>query len=184
MVRKEFIPAVGICLIAMLFAGCEEQNLATVKKSKLIAYENSQLKEQLAQQGKKIEEQTARQEKKIQEQVAQREKKIEEQTAQQEKKIQERVAQREKEIQERLAQREKKIEEQNGLLRECQQRREVLEKRFEEAINVRISEEMGIFKEVTEQMEKENGELKAQISKLEQQLKDINSPAEPRSLAP
>jgi outer membrane murein-binding lipoprotein Lpp len=56
-VRKEFILAVGICLIAVLIAGCEEQNLSTAKESKLIAYENRQLKEQLAQQEKKIEEQ-------------------------------------------------------------------------------------------------------------------------------
>lgn len=57
-VRKEFILAVGICLIAVLIAGCEEQNLSTAKESKLIAYENRQLKEQLAQQEKKIEEQS------------------------------------------------------------------------------------------------------------------------------
>ena len=56
-VRKEFILAVGICLIAVLIAGCEEQNLSTAKESKLIAYENRQLKEQLAQQEKKVEEQ-------------------------------------------------------------------------------------------------------------------------------
>ena len=56
-VRKEFILAVGICLIAVLIAGCEEQNLSTAKESKLIAYENRQLKEPLAQQEKKIEEQ-------------------------------------------------------------------------------------------------------------------------------
>jgi len=56
-VRKDFILAVGICLIAVLIAGCEEQNLSTAKESKLIAYENRQLKEQLAQQEKKIEEQ-------------------------------------------------------------------------------------------------------------------------------
>jgi len=56
-VRKEFALAVGSCLIAMLIAGCEEQNLSTAKESKLIAYENRQLKEQLAQQEKKIEEQ-------------------------------------------------------------------------------------------------------------------------------
>ena len=56
-VRKEFALAVGICLIAVLIAGCEEQNLSTAKESKLIAYENRQLKEQLAQQEKKIEEQ-------------------------------------------------------------------------------------------------------------------------------
>lgn len=56
-VRKEFALAVGICLIAVLIAGCEEQNLSTAKESKLIAYENRQLKEQLAQREKKIEEQ-------------------------------------------------------------------------------------------------------------------------------
>jgi len=180
MVRKEFILAVGICLIAMLFAGCEEQNLATVKKSKLIAYENRQLKEQRAQQEKKIEEQTARQEKKIQEQVAQ-----------QEKEIQERAAQREKEIQEQLAQREKKIEEQNRLLRECQQRREVLEKRFNGEVGTAVNKTMEIFGQVNEQIQQENDELKTQVhqlqtevSKLEQQLKKRGSPAEPQPLAP
>jgi hypothetical protein len=58
LVRKEFILAVGICLIAVLIAGCEEQNLSTTRESKLIAYENRQLKKQLAQQEKKIEEQS------------------------------------------------------------------------------------------------------------------------------
>ncbi len=67
-VRKEFALAVGICLIAVLIAGCEEQNLSTAKESKLIAYENRQLKEQLAQQEKRIEEQLAQREKKIEEQ--------------------------------------------------------------------------------------------------------------------
>jgi len=42
----------------MLIAGCERQSLSTAKESKLIAYENRQLKEQLAQQEKKIEEQS------------------------------------------------------------------------------------------------------------------------------
>ncbi len=57
-VRKEFVLAVGSCLIAMLIAGCEEQNLSTARRDKLIAYENKQLKEQLAQQEKKVEEQS------------------------------------------------------------------------------------------------------------------------------
>ena len=71
-VRKEFVLAVGSCLIAMLIAGCEEQNLSTARRDKLIAYENKQLKEQLAQREKKIEEQL--------EQLAQQEKKVEEQS--------------------------------------------------------------------------------------------------------
>jgi len=67
-VRKEFILAVGICLIAVLIAGCEEQNLSTAKESKLIAYENKQLKEQMAQREKEFGEQIAQLEKKIEEQ--------------------------------------------------------------------------------------------------------------------
>ncbi len=158
MVRKEFVLAVGSCLIAILFAGCEEQNLATVKKSKLIAYENRQLKEQIAQQEKKIEDQRAQQEKKCEEQ---------------------------------LAQQEKKCEEQNKLLGECQQRKEVLEKRFDKAVDARTSTAMEIFRQATEQIKQENdelrakvGELKAQVSKLEQELKKSESPAEPQSLTP
>lgn len=67
-VRKEFALAVGICLIAVLIAGCEEQNLSTAKESKLIAYENKQLKEQMAQREKEFGEQIAQLEKKIEEQ--------------------------------------------------------------------------------------------------------------------
>jgi uncharacterized protein YukE len=67
-VWKEFILAVGSCLIAMLIAGCEEQNLSAVKENKLIAYENKQLKEQMAQREKEFGEQTAQLEKKIEEQ--------------------------------------------------------------------------------------------------------------------
>ena len=67
-VRKEFILAVGICLIAVLIAGCEEQNLSITKKNKLIAYENKQLKEQMAQREKEFGGQIAQLEKKIEEQ--------------------------------------------------------------------------------------------------------------------
>jgi outer membrane murein-binding lipoprotein Lpp len=158
MVRQEVILAVGSCLIAVLIAGCEEQNLSTVKKSRLIAYENRQLKEQLAQQEKKIEDQ---------------------------------LAQQKKEIKEQVAQREKQIEERNKLLEECQQRRKILEERFEGEVNTRINEKMAIFIQASEQMRQENDEFKAQVaelsaqvSKLEQQLKNIGSPTEPQSLAP
>ncbi len=57
-VRKEFVLAVGSCLIAMLISGCEEQNLSTARRDRLITYENKQLKEQLAQQEKEVEEQS------------------------------------------------------------------------------------------------------------------------------
>jgi chromosome segregation ATPase len=68
LVRKEFILAVGSCLIAMLIAGCEEEKPSAVKENKLIAYENKQLKEQMAQREKEFGEQTAQLEKKIEEQ--------------------------------------------------------------------------------------------------------------------
>ena len=58
MARKVVILTVGSCLIAVLIAGCEEQNLSTARRNKLIAYENKRLKEQLAQQEEKVEEQS------------------------------------------------------------------------------------------------------------------------------
>jgi outer membrane murein-binding lipoprotein Lpp len=68
LVRKEFILAVGSCLIVMLIAGCEEEKPSAVKENKIIAYENRQLKEQMAQREKEFGEQTAQLEKKIEEQ--------------------------------------------------------------------------------------------------------------------
>jgi septal ring factor EnvC (AmiA/AmiB activator) len=129
MVRKELVLAIGSCLIAMLFAGCEEQNLSTAKKNKLMAYENKQLEERLAQQ-------------------------------------------------------EKKIEEQNRLLEECQQKRNILEKEFKEEVNAKISKAMELFSRMSKQLKQENDKLKAQVSKLEQQLKESESTTEPQSLAP
>ena len=158
--RKEIILAVGGCLIVMMVAGCEEQNLSAAKKGRLAAYENKHLKEQLAQQEKKSEEQKAQQEKKFEEQ---------------------------------LAQQEKKIKEQNKLLSECQQRKEILEKRFEAEVDARISETVGFFGYVNEQLKQENDqlnarkmeleaqveELKTKVSRLEQQLKIPITPPSP-----
>lgn len=47
--------AIGIVLVVMLAAGCEEQSLTSTRKSKLIANENRQLKEQLVRRDRKIE---------------------------------------------------------------------------------------------------------------------------------
>lgn len=117
-VRKEFVLAVGSCLIVMLIAGCEEQNPSTAKESKLIAYENRQLKEQLAQQ-------------------------------------------------------EKKIEEQSRLLEECQQRKRGLEERFEEELDAKMNEIIGVFGEADEELRQENSQLKARIEKLQAQVRKL-----------
>jgi chromosome segregation ATPase len=165
LVRKEFILAVGGCLIVMLIAGCEQQNIPTEKKNRLIAYENKPLKEQLAQQDKKIEEQ---------------DRLLKE--CQQKREVLEKVFEKEQ-------QQEKKIEEQDKLLKECQQRRDVLENRFNEELNGIIKEVTEVFSQSDEQMRQENDrlkaqveELKAKVSNLEQQLKKCESAAGPRPL--
>ena len=55
-VSKAFVLAVGIVFI-MLIAGCGEENLSNVKKHKLIANENRQLKKELEFSDKEIEKQ-------------------------------------------------------------------------------------------------------------------------------
>ena len=66
--RETVILTISIVLAVMLVGGCEEGDVSNAKKSKLIAYENRQLKEQLAQREKKIEEQLAQRGKKTEEQ--------------------------------------------------------------------------------------------------------------------
>jgi len=146
-VRKELVLAIGICLIAVLIAGCERQSPSNAREDKLAAYENKQLKEQVAQQEKEFGEQTA--------------------------------------------QLEKKIKEQNRLLRECQQKKEILEEKFEEQVHTSVSNMMDIFGDTTEQLAQENDQLKAQVEelqgrarKLEQELEKLKSPAEPQPLTP
>ena len=54
---KTHLLAVGIVLVIMSTIGCEEQNLSNTKKSRLIATENIQLKEQLTTRDMEIEHQ-------------------------------------------------------------------------------------------------------------------------------
>ncbi len=44
-----------VCVVVMSIAGCGEQELPSVKKSRLIAVENMQLKKELGQRNKEIE---------------------------------------------------------------------------------------------------------------------------------
>lgn len=53
-VRKGFVLAVSV--VVMLIAGCEEQELQSAKKSRLIAAENMQLKKELERRSNDIEE--------------------------------------------------------------------------------------------------------------------------------
>jgi len=52
-VRKIFVLAVGV--VVMLVAGCGQQELPGVKRSRLIAVENMRLKKELGQRNKEIE---------------------------------------------------------------------------------------------------------------------------------
>ena len=65
--RKSIALTVGTIVI-MLAAGCEEQNLSNVKKHRLIATENIQLKKQLQQRDAEIEKQKPLCDKKIERQ--------------------------------------------------------------------------------------------------------------------
>jgi len=52
-IRKIFVLAVGV--VVMLVAGCGQQELPGVKRSRLIAVENMRLKKELGQRNKEIE---------------------------------------------------------------------------------------------------------------------------------
>ena len=54
--RKTLVLTIGMVAIVMLIAGCEEQQ-SIPKKSRLVATENQQLKEQLQQREQEIEKQ-------------------------------------------------------------------------------------------------------------------------------
>ncbi len=53
-VRKGFVVAISV-VVVMLIAGCQEQQLPSEKKSRLIAAENMQLKKELERRSKEIE---------------------------------------------------------------------------------------------------------------------------------
>jgi len=53
-VRKGFILVISV-VVVMLIAGCQEQQLPSEKKSRLIAAENMQLKKELERRSKEIE---------------------------------------------------------------------------------------------------------------------------------
>ena len=56
--KKTLVLAVGIALVIMLIAGCEEeQRISSTKRSRLIAQENMQLKKDLDNRNRKIEKQ-------------------------------------------------------------------------------------------------------------------------------
>ncbi len=54
-VRKGFVLVVSVVIVIMLIAGCEEQQLPSAKKSRLIAAENMQLKKELERRSEDIE---------------------------------------------------------------------------------------------------------------------------------
>ncbi|MHC4488668.1 MAG: hypothetical protein ACYSW7_05760 [Planctomycetota bacterium] len=54
-VRKGFVLVVSVVVVVMLIAGCEEQQLPSAKKSRLIAAENMQLKKELERRSEDIE---------------------------------------------------------------------------------------------------------------------------------
>ena len=56
-VQTTIVLTIGIVLVVILTTGCEEQSLTSTRKSRLIADENKQLTEQLAQRNREIEKQ-------------------------------------------------------------------------------------------------------------------------------
>jgi len=56
-VQKTLVLTMGIVFVIMLLAGCRERGLSDTKKSRLIADENRQLKEQLTRRDREIEKQ-------------------------------------------------------------------------------------------------------------------------------
>jgi gas vesicle protein len=119
-VRKEFVLAVAGCLVAVLIAGCEEQDLSTTKKSRLLTYENRKLKEQLAQQERKIEEQSRLLEKCQQEKDV-LEKRFKEEVNASMGKMMEIFTQADEELRQEKKQLEARVEELQAQLRELEQ---------------------------------------------------------------
>lgn len=68
--KRIFLPlgTLAICVVIMLIAGCEEQNLSSTKKSRLIAVENMELKKELEQRGEEIKRLQEQHEKQIKQQ--------------------------------------------------------------------------------------------------------------------
>ena len=56
-IQTTLVLTIGIVFVIMLLAGCQEQGLSNTKKSRLIANENRQLKQQLARRDREIEKQ-------------------------------------------------------------------------------------------------------------------------------
>ncbi|UCE99974.1 MAG: hypothetical protein JSV82_02600 [Planctomycetota bacterium] len=75
--HKALVLAVGIVLL--IIAGCEQENLLAIRKSRLIAIENEKLKEQLVQCENEIEQQKELFEKELEQQKENLEEEIERQ---------------------------------------------------------------------------------------------------------
>ncbi len=56
-VQTTLVLTIGIVFVIMLLAGCQQQGLSDTKKSRLVANENRQLKEQLARSDREIKKQ-------------------------------------------------------------------------------------------------------------------------------
>ena len=56
-IHTTLVLTTGVVFVIMLLAGCQEENLPDTRKSRLIADENKQLKQQLARRDREIEKQ-------------------------------------------------------------------------------------------------------------------------------
>jgi len=56
-VQTTLVLTIGIVFVITLLAGCQEQSISDTRKSRLIADENKQLKQQLARRDREIEKQ-------------------------------------------------------------------------------------------------------------------------------
>jgi len=154
--KMALILAVGI--VVLIIAGCGEQNLLVIRKSRLILDENEQLKGQLEKCKEKNEQQK---------ELSKRE--LEKQKEKLEKKNEQQKELFEKELEKQEEKLERKITNQKRLLDKCLRQKRVLANNTEDFVQGRLD---GIFKGVMGEnvkLRQENKELKAEIKRLREE---------------
>lgn len=148
--RKAVVLALGV--VIALTAGCEEANLSSTKKARLVAVENRQLKKQLEQRRKEIE----------------RQKKLHDMEMEKQRGLLEKCLQRTKVLQEQAN------EEFKGLV-------DGISDMFDEE-NKRLRNENEKLKAQVKELQGEKDNLKVEIEKLIKQVKEPEARAGPKPL--
>jgi hypothetical protein len=154
---KTLILTAGVSFVISV-AGCEEHSLSDIKKCRLIAYENKQLKEQLEKQEHLYNKEVKEQKKLNEEQIEKQKELYEKEIAKQKKLFDEELKQQKK------------------LLADCLQRKPPDESLREEIENLMDSARRDL--ELFGELQGENERLKVQISKLEAQVSQLEKQLE------